>query len=165
MSAGFLALKQKRNGSLGSETETSRSSLVAASSSTGMTSRTLYPELDDALFEIRDTKDAGRSLFARKTFKAGAILLQVDPHVAILDKAHLPILCSKCMLDQPEVTLRRCSSCKVVYYCSEVGLAVLAFATELKGHTPNSRVSVKTGRKIDTSSSANDCKRGPMLQR
>ena len=136
MSAGFLALKQKRNGSLGSETETSRSSLVAASSSTASTSRTLYPELNDTLFEIRETKDAGRSLFARKAFKAGSILLQVDPHVAILDKAHLPILCSKCMLDQPEVTLRRCSSCKVVYYCSEVGLIVSRSALELKVYPP-----------------------------
>lgn len=118
MSNAFLALKQKRNGASQATSESRDASaqrLPVASSS-----QAVYSDLDERLFEICETPDAGRSLFAKKAVKAGTVLLQVDPHVAILDKAHLPLLCSGCMLDKPEITLKRCSICKAVFYCSEV---------------------------------------------
>jgi hypothetical protein len=72
--------------------------------------------------EVRTSKTAGRSLFAMRAVPPGTVLLRVPPHLAILDKSHLSILCSHCMLDKPEMQepLRRCSACKAVYYCSVV---------------------------------------------
>lgn len=120
MSAGFLELKQRRNG-----TNTAASSIAQAV--TTPVFAPAYAELDRDPFDIRVTSGAGRSLFAKKPFRAGSVLLEVETHISILDKAHLPILCSRCMLDKPADNLKRCSLCKCVYYCSEVRLVLRAW--------------------------------------
>lgn len=77
--------------------------------------------LDQTTLEMRTVPGRGRGLFAKKAIPAGTPLMKIAPHVAILDKQHLPILCSHCKLDkQTGEALRRCSACKAVHYCSEV---------------------------------------------
>lgn len=76
-------------------------------------------KLNTDLLEIRETVNAGRGLFAKKRISAGTVLIQRTPHVAILDKEHLSILCSNCMRDRGR-PLKRCSGCAAVWYCSVV---------------------------------------------
>lgn len=124
--ASFADLKQKRMGGQGAaqpaKAHAAESAAEVRSSATQTGREAHYDGLDGALLEIRDTKNAGRTLYAKRSFEAGSILMRVKPHLAILDKAHMSILCSHCMLDKPEMQepLKRCSACKVTYYCSTV---------------------------------------------
>lgn len=80
-----------------------------------------YDGLDLSALEIRQTADAGRSLFAKRPYKAGETLIKVAPYVRLLDKIHIPVLCSNCMQDvHGQEKLLRCSNCKAAYYCSSV---------------------------------------------
>lgn len=76
-------------------------------------------KLDDNLLEIRETPNAGRGLFAKKRISPGTVILHRTPHVALLDKEHLSVLCSNCMRDKGR-PLKRCSGCAAVWYCSTV---------------------------------------------
>lgn len=130
----FASLKEKRNGT-GSRTFDANASSKNEEQTPGSSPtrhvpgnttpemHQLYPELSPAVMEVRTSDTAGRSLFAVRAVQPGTVLLRVRPHLAILDKSHLSILCSHCMLDKPDLQepLRRCSACKAVYYCSLVG--------------------------------------------
>lgn len=83
--------------------------------------------LDDGLLEIRDTPDAGRGLFAKKKITPGTVLMSRKPYLALLDKAHLPVICSNCMRDRGRELLR-CAGCAAVWYCSKVSGDILLFA-------------------------------------
>lgn len=87
-------------------------------SSPSVLSNSTY-KLDDDLLEIRETPNAGRGLFAKKRISPGTVILHRTPHVSLLDKEHLAVLCSNCMRDRGK-PLKRCSGCAAVWYCSTV---------------------------------------------
>lgn len=81
---------------------------------------TLYPDIPADLVELRSTPHAGRTLFARKAIQPGSVLTKLQPHVTLLDKASLPVLCSNCRrYATPGQKLLRCSACQATYFCSE----------------------------------------------
>jgi hypothetical protein len=91
---------------------------TADSTTPSVLSNSIY-KLDNELLEIRETPDAGRGLFAKKRISPGTVILHRTPHVALLDKEHLAVLCSNCMRDTGK-PLKRCSGCAAVWYCSTV---------------------------------------------
>lgn len=97
------------------------------SSQSSILSSSMY-QLNDDLLDIRETPNAGRGLFAKKKISAGTVVLSLKPHLALLDKEHLPVLCSNCMRDRGR-TLMRCSGCAAVWYCSTVSGAHLLSLT------------------------------------
>ncbi|KAK4689455.1 hypothetical protein P7C73_g669, partial [Tremellales sp. Uapishka_1] len=78
---------------------------------------------------VRSTEDRGRGLYVppSRSCKAGSSLLQVKPVVSVLSTPHLSKRCSTCFLspselsiatNSPPPTLKRCTGCKVLHYCS-----------------------------------------------
>ena len=82
----------------------------------------IYEELDARSLDIQEAPCRGRGLFAKRVIEPGSVILKVNPHLAVLDKQHLPLLCSHCMLEKEDTQepLRRCAQCKAVWYCSQV---------------------------------------------
>ncbi|KAH8833081.1 hypothetical protein DL96DRAFT_1694908 [Flagelloscypha sp. PMI_526] len=61
----------------------------------------------------------GRGLFARKDISAGGIIINTKPHIACLSTQNLPFFCGSCFSQAPVgKELKRCTKCKVLYYCS-----------------------------------------------
>ena len=120
----FKVLKEKRSASAISYESAEKPLHVQSSSPSIAIARCSpkYPNLDIDLLEIREDSHRGRGMFAKKRLEPGSIFIQMQPHLAMLDKRHLPLLCSHCMLDnkQTQPTLRRCSACKAIFYCSQV---------------------------------------------
>lgn len=106
------------------DTLTARLMNSKSEASTANTLPTSIYKLNEQLLEIRETPNAGRGLFAKKRISPGTVLLQRTPHVALLDKEHLSVLCSNCMRDRGR-PLKRCSGCAAVWYCSTVSAAEL----------------------------------------
>ena len=77
-------------------------------------------------------KSAGSGLFATKNIEAGELIFTLDrPAVAALDSASLPNVCSNCFVSasgitalyggsSEDVTLKACTGCKTLRYCSKV---------------------------------------------
>lgn len=106
-------------GNLATQMMNLRPSSTQSANSPQTATNSVY-HLHNDLLEIRETPNAGRGLFAKKKISAGTVLLSLKPHLALLDKDHLPVLCSNCMRDRGR-TLMRCSGCAAVWYCSTVG--------------------------------------------
>ncbi|KAF8856774.1 SET domain-containing protein [Acephala macrosclerotiorum] len=66
------------------------------------------------------TANAGNGLAAATLIPSGALILKIsDPHLILLEKAHLGSTCSWCFI-KPEksTTLKICAGCKIIRYCS-----------------------------------------------
>jgi SET and MYND domain-containing protein len=73
-------------------------------------------------FKLRIDTDAvkGRLLRATKAFSPGDLVFSASPLVSILRPKNLSRYCSNCFAAGNEIgSLKRCSQCKYVYYCSE----------------------------------------------
>ncbi|KAF6756373.1 hypothetical protein DFP72DRAFT_1044946 [Ephemerocybe angulata] len=68
--------------------------------------------------EIKESTETGRGLYSRTIFKPGDILFSVKPHVAALSTSHLDGYCSSCFGEGDSSSLKRCTGCKTVMYCS-----------------------------------------------
>lgn len=53
-------------------------------------------------------------------FELGDILFSLKPHVATLSNQHLDAYCSNCFGSPPAAGLKRCTRCRIVWYCSLV---------------------------------------------
>ncbi|TIB75931.1 STT3 subunit of Oligosaccharyl transferase [Wallemia mellicola] len=79
--------------------------------------------------EIRQTKDKGRGLFARRDLKPGHTVLSTIPTVIALDKQHISQFCSYTAQSEygglfaselgTMKKLARCSLCKTIFYASK----------------------------------------------
>ncbi|KAF9226289.1 SET domain-containing protein [Gyrodon lividus] len=77
----------------------------------------LYKQLPTFL-EIRGSEHSGRGLWAQQSFKAGAVILSVEPHLFVLSNQHLDSHCSSCAKVASTAPLMRCSGCTAVWYCN-----------------------------------------------
>ncbi|KAI0037210.1 SET domain-containing protein [Vararia minispora EC-137] len=68
--------------------------------------------------DIRVNLEDGRGIWAKKAFVAGDILFITKPHVHVLSTRNLELFCSSCTSSAPEGGLKRCTLCRVVWYCS-----------------------------------------------
>ncbi|KAF8628054.1 hypothetical protein AX17_006058 [Amanita inopinata Kibby_2008] len=83
----------------------------------------LYTVWPNSQFEIRVSSEdpsRGRGVFSLKQYRPGDILVAVKPSVSVLSIANLSNYCSTCAspAHSSEISLKRCASCKTVYYCS-----------------------------------------------
>lgn len=80
--------------------------------------------------EARPSEKAGLGLFTSKSIPAGDLILEIKrPLITELDSARLADTCEWCLKhvqgdgeDRPK--LRACTGCKIVRYCSKVGLRI-----------------------------------------
>ncbi|KAF5336582.1 hypothetical protein D9611_006638 [Ephemerocybe angulata] len=77
--------------------------------------------------EIKESTETGRSLYSTTIFKPGDILFSVKPHVAALSISHLDRYCSSCFGEGDSSSLKRCTGCKTVMYCSPVSPAFIGY--------------------------------------
>lgn len=63
-------------------------------------------------WRIAHTEERGRHLFAISPIAPGRLVLEQAPYAAVLYDDQLPIRCDYTLAD--DVTLQRCSGCKVV---------------------------------------------------
>lgn len=63
--------------------------------------------------------------------KSGDILFSVKPHVAVLSNRHLDDHCSNCFGSSSVAELKRCTSCRTVWYCSPVRPTLFNTSTHL----------------------------------
>lgn len=102
-----------------------------------------YKELPPVV-SVKSTKSRGRGLYANVNIPAGesaftlcggesaltlpretgSVVISVKPHACVLSKNHLNRICSSCCDDEKTESLKRCPSCKLVWYCSTVGCSV-----------------------------------------
>ncbi|KAI0076540.1 SET domain-containing protein [Panus rudis PR-1116 ss-1] len=66
---------------------------------------------------VRQTKETGRGLYAKETFKPGSVVLAVRPLVSVLSTSNLEAYCSYCCSPAPKGGLKRCTRCRKVWYC------------------------------------------------
>ncbi len=59
-----------------------------------------------------------RRFLSDSTVKLGDAIASVDAFAAIVDDSHLRLACSSCFCLHDERSLRQCSGCKVLKYCS-----------------------------------------------
>lgn len=76
---------------------------------------------------------AGNGLFATTDIAAGELIFSLErPAVAVLDSKQLDIVCSNCFASSEDrgvkygdvadvVTVKACTGCRVLRYCSKVG--------------------------------------------
>lgn len=65
------------------------------------------------------TQKAGNGLAASKLIPAGTPIIKISsPYLILLERAHLESTCSWCFSQTPSNILKRCTSCKAVYYCT-----------------------------------------------
>jgi Pyruvate/2-oxoacid:ferredoxin oxidoreductase delta subunit len=90
-----------------------------------------------------EVPDAGSGLFASQAFEPGEEVFRVrSPLVSVLNQSQLTTACANCFLWVPENSedavgggdigerpkrkkLRACQGCKILRYCSKVGLRIL----------------------------------------
>ncbi|XP_057816340.1 histone-lysine N-methyltransferase ASHR1 isoform X1 [Cryptomeria japonica] len=79
-------------------------------------------DLQSALAEkgltISITQEKGRCLVATRSFAPGEIVLVQEPYVSVLDAASINKRCDTCF--QLSMNLKRCSACKLTWYCSSM---------------------------------------------
>ncbi|KAH7921166.1 SET domain-containing protein [Leucogyrophana mollusca] len=68
--------------------------------------------------EIRVSSASGRGLWMREQCKAGSVLISVKPHIFVLSNQYLDSHCSSCSAPAPPSGLKRCTRCRVVWYCN-----------------------------------------------
>ncbi|KAF8224935.1 hypothetical protein L208DRAFT_1461406 [Tricholoma matsutake] len=68
--------------------------------------------------DVRLSNTCGRGSWAKIQHKPGDILFSLKPHVATLSNQHLDAYCSNCFGSPPAAGLKRCTSCRIVWYCS-----------------------------------------------
>jgi hypothetical protein len=72
-------------------------------------------------FYVKETRYAGRGVFVSRDVRAGSVLFDTALHAAVLSTPRLAALCSTCCAPAtPARTLKRCSRCQIVHYCSPV---------------------------------------------
>lgn len=117
--------------------------------------------LPDAV-EIRQSSIEGRGIFANVFFQPGKTLIlnvyaplifcigtvvsSMRPRVTVLSTSTLDTFCSHCCSPAPETGLKRCTRCKVLYYCDAVCEHLICHLTDL---TACRRVKTKIGRLIE----------------
>ncbi|KAL0958187.1 hypothetical protein HGRIS_000350 [Hohenbuehelia grisea] len=74
----------------------------------------LYSSLP-ASIEIKTSETHGRGLWLKEPLKAGTVLINTKPRVAVLSNRYLDSHCSACF--EPASPLKRCTQCQTVYYC------------------------------------------------
>jgi hypothetical protein len=80
----------------------------------------LYSVVPLHLF-VKRTDHAGRGVFASDHVKAGGLLFETSLHASVLSTPRLAGLCSACYsAAAPQKTLKRCTRCQIVHYCSSV---------------------------------------------
>jgi len=84
---------------------------------TGKNGRGIYSKFNRTPGES-SSFSAGFNSYIMRT-RIGEILLSVKPHVAALSNQHLEDYCSSCFSPRAD-SLRRCTGCKLLYYCDEV---------------------------------------------
>ncbi|KAF9236037.1 hypothetical protein BU15DRAFT_50600 [Melanogaster broomeanus] len=77
----------------------------------------LYKQLPASL-EVRRSENSGRGLWARESFKAGTVVLSIEPHAFVLSNQYLDSHCSSCAKAASTSPLMRCSGCTKVWYCN-----------------------------------------------
>ncbi|KAF9458385.1 hypothetical protein BDZ94DRAFT_1226398 [Collybia nuda] len=68
--------------------------------------------------EVRRSSASGRGLWAKALYKPGDIVLAAKPHIAALSNQYLDSYCSNCFGPAPESGLKRCTTCRTVWYCN-----------------------------------------------
>ena len=121
----------------------------------------LYPDIPADLVELRSTPHAGRSLFARKAIHPGSVLMKLQPHATLLDKASLPVLCSNCRrYATPGQKLLRCSECQATYFCSEAFRHCIRVREITPDRCIRRPVSARNGSLSCTNGNVKGCKNG-----
>ncbi|KAI0319151.1 SET domain-containing protein [Amylostereum chailletii] len=77
----------------------------------------LYQSLP-ASVDVRVTSQAGRGVYAKQPLKPGEIIFATKPHVHVLSTRNLEHFCSACASPAAENDLKRCTRCRVVWYCN-----------------------------------------------
>ncbi|KAG6811187.1 hypothetical protein H0H92_008627 [Tricholoma furcatifolium] len=67
--------------------------------------------------EIRTSEHSGRGLWSKTSRKPGDVFLAVKPHIAVLSNQYLDSYCSNCFGPPSATGLKRCTICRVVWYC------------------------------------------------
>lgn len=67
---------------------------------------------------ITRSPSKGRCLVALRSFRRGDHILHQEPYVATLDAASQGSRCDRCYRPSQSSSLKRCSACKTVFYCS-----------------------------------------------
>ncbi|KAI0795428.1 SET domain-containing protein [Abortiporus biennis] len=78
----------------------------------------LHSSLPSTL-EIREDDNSGRGMYAKHLISTGSILVSLRPTIFTLSTGSLHSHCSSCAaLSQPPAELKRCTRCKVIWYCN-----------------------------------------------
>ncbi|KAF8890645.1 hypothetical protein BD779DRAFT_1643693 [Infundibulicybe gibba] len=67
--------------------------------------------------EAYTDQKSGRALRSRSHQKPGDVLIKTNPHIVVLSTAYLDTHCSSCFAPAPQAGLKRCTQCRVIYYC------------------------------------------------
>jgi hypothetical protein len=82
--------------------------------------RGLYAVIASHLY-VKETRYPGRGVFVSRDVRAGSVLFDTALHASVLSTPRLAALCSTCCAPAtPARTLKRCSRCQIVHYCSPV---------------------------------------------
>ncbi|KAH8115929.1 SET domain-containing protein [Phellopilus nigrolimitatus] len=76
----------------------------------------LYADLPPVL-SIKKSKKKGRGLWTKAGINAGTTIFSVRPHVHVLSRSQLSLFCTSCCESRPSKGLKKCTKCKMVYYC------------------------------------------------
>lgn len=61
----------------------------------------------------------GNGLAASKDIDAGEVITKIkEPHLLVVEKDALDRVCSYCLIESDISTLKRCTGCKIVRYCT-----------------------------------------------
>ncbi|KAI0042812.1 SET domain-containing protein, partial [Auriscalpium vulgare] len=77
----------------------------------------LYHSLPPSI-HIRTSPERGRGIWATRTLKRGEIIFRAKPHTHVLATKNLEHYCSSCVAPAPEIGLKRCTRCRVLWYCN-----------------------------------------------
>ncbi|RDB18387.1 Histone-lysine N-methyltransferase ASHR1 [Hypsizygus marmoreus] len=67
--------------------------------------------------DVRKSNTSGRGLWAKAYHRPGDILISVKPHIAVLSNQYLNSHCSNCFGSSPASSLKRCTTCRTIWYC------------------------------------------------
>ncbi|KAJ3556673.1 hypothetical protein NP233_g11925 [Leucocoprinus birnbaumii] len=128
--SSIVTTKSKPHESVGNVDLESAKELVSVNSPTGTdTSLDQSPQLSSTLgldnleaflpsdLNIKSRECQGRGIWTNNRKRAGQILLAESQHAACLSTRFLPSHCSACFLESEAKPLKRCASCKLLYYC------------------------------------------------
>lgn len=114
--------------------------VVKSNKSEETSSESLYAKLSSTL-DVRESPMTGRGIWTNVHVKAGkqpargiivihsltsyigTTLVLLKPHVHVLSTRNLELYCSACTSPAPQTGLKRCTKCRVIWYCSSVGEA------------------------------------------